>query len=72
VIGGAIGAGITFVSFKPCCDRLKNTLRDTMLSNPDHVSSEEENKYYNCIINGEIIYVEYEEVEVPDDELQTD
>lgn len=43
-----------------------------MLSNPDHVSSEEENKYYNCIINGEIIYVEYEEVEVPDDELQTD
>ena len=35
VVGGVIGGGITFLSFKPCCDRLKNSLRDTMLSNPE-------------------------------------
>ena len=34
VVGGVIGGGITYLSFKPCCDNLKNTLRDTILSNP--------------------------------------
>lgn len=31
VVGGIIGGGLTFVSFKPCCDRLKNTLKNTKL-----------------------------------------
>lgn len=35
VVGGVIGGGITFVSFKPCCDKLKTSLRDTFLSNPN-------------------------------------
>ena len=34
VVGGAIGGGITYLTFKPCCDRLKATLQDTLLSNP--------------------------------------
>ena len=36
VIGGVIGGGITFLSFKPCCDKLKNSLQNTMLSNPNY------------------------------------
>ncbi len=36
VVGGVIGGGITFFSFKPCCDRLKLSLQDTMLSNPNY------------------------------------
>lgn len=43
VVGGVIGGGLTYVSFKPCCDRLKTSLQDTMLSNPDHKPTEEEN-----------------------------
>lgn len=35
LVGGVIGGGITFLTFKPCCDNLKNLLRDTMLSNPN-------------------------------------
>lgn len=36
VIGSVIGGGITFLSFKPCCDRLKQSLQNTLLSNPDY------------------------------------
>ena len=43
VVGGVIGGGITYVSFKPCCEKLKNSLQDTMLSNPNHVANKEEN-----------------------------
>lgn len=35
VVGGLIGGGITYLSFKPCCEKLKNTLKDTLLSNPN-------------------------------------
>jgi len=35
VVGGVIGGGITFVTFKPCCVKLKNSLRDTILCNPN-------------------------------------
>lgn len=42
VIGGVIGGGITFVTFKPCCDRLKATLENTMLSNPNNYKEEQE------------------------------
>lgn len=34
VIGGVIGGSMTYLSFKPCCDKLKNSLNNTMLSNP--------------------------------------
>ncbi len=43
VIGGVIGGGITYVSFKPCCDKLKTSLQDTLLSNPNHEETEDEN-----------------------------
>lgn len=36
VIGGVIGGGITFFSFKSCGEKLKKTLCDTYLSNPDY------------------------------------
>lgn len=35
VLGSVIGGGLTFVTFKPCCVKLKNSLRDTLLSNPN-------------------------------------
>lgn len=35
VLGGVIGGGITYASFKPCCDKLKDALKNTKLSNPD-------------------------------------
>ena len=34
VVGGIVGGGITFLSFKPCCMRLKDVLTDTMLFKP--------------------------------------
>lgn len=45
VVGGVVGGGITYISFKPCCDKLKDSLRNTYLSNPDYKvdeSTEEE------------------------------
>lgn len=41
VVGGVIGGGLTFVTFKPCCVKLKESLRDTLLSNPESKSDEE-------------------------------
>ena len=58
VVGGVIGGGITFLSFKPCCDKLKESLRDTFLSNPEHQSSEEE-----CLIS--------DAIELPQDSTPT-
>lgn len=53
VVGGVVGGGITFFSFKPCCKRLQDALKDTYLSNPNHVASEEETQLYNDILNDE-------------------
>lgn len=33
VVGGVIGGGITYLTFKPCCEKLKTTLQDTYLCN---------------------------------------
>jgi len=35
VVGGVIGGGITYATFKPCCERLKAELRETRLANPN-------------------------------------
>ena len=51
VVGSVVGGGITYVSFKPCCDKLKASLQDTLLSNPNHIETEEE----NLIIETEIL-----------------
>lgn len=42
VVGGVVGGGITYLSFKPCCDKLKASLQDTLLSNPNHHVSKDE------------------------------
>lgn len=36
VVGGILGGGITYLSFKPCCDKLKKSLQNTILSNPHY------------------------------------
>lgn len=43
VVGGVVGGGLTYLAFKPCCDKLKESLQDTLLSNPNHIITEEEN-----------------------------
>lgn len=50
VVSGVIDGGITYLSFKPCCDKLRSTLQDTLLSNPDHHASEEEDLICKNII----------------------
>ena len=50
VVGGVVGGGITFFAFKPCCVRLQRVLQDTMLSNPDHLSSKEEDEVYGQVV----------------------
>lgn len=60
VVGGIVGGGITFLSFKPCCMRLKDVLTDTMLSNPAHISSAEEEHVFSHIVDG-AYEAEYEE-----------
>ena len=62
VLGGVIGGGVTYAIFKPCCVRLKNVLRDTALSNPDHISDRKETLFADNISAGiEVIDVEYTE-----------
>lgn len=34
VVGAVVGGSITYLSFKPCCDKLKDSLKNTILSNP--------------------------------------
>lgn len=66
VVGGVVGGGLTFAAFKPCCNRLKDALKDTMLSNPEHVSSAEEESLFTGIVSGEVIDASFEEI--PEDE----
>ncbi len=67
IVGGVVGGGITFFSFKPCCFRLKNVLQDTVLSNPNHKSSAKEDEFVTGIIKGTVIDVDYDET-IPADE----
>lgn len=53
VIGGVVGGGITFFSFKPCCEKLKNVLEDTRLSNPEHNEDEIEMELVANIVDTE-------------------
>lgn len=43
VVGGIVGGGLTYVSFRPCCEKLKEVLRDTFLTNPNHKEIDDEN-----------------------------
>ena len=66
VVGGVVGGGITFFAFKPCCKRLKTALQDTLLSNPQHKSTKEEDEFVTSITEGTVIDVEFEEI-IPED-----
>lgn len=69
VVGGIVGGGLTYATFKPCCNRLKKTLCDTSLSNPQYQMTEEEEKVYEAIRTGEVIDVwpeELTEADVPE------
>lgn len=66
VMGGVIGGGITFATFKPCCNRLKAVLKDTMLSNPDHISSAEEDAIVESIANGSVLEADFYPVDEGD------
>ena len=54
LVGGAVGGAITYLSFKPCCDKLKESLQDTVFTNPDRAN--------DCTI----IDVEVEEIKEED------
>lgn len=58
VVGGVVGGGITYISFKPCCDRLKASLQDTLLSNPEHHATAEEKQMVDEMIAQDVDYVE--------------
>ena len=53
VVGGVLGGGITYLSFKPCCDKLKKSLQDTILSNP----------HYKPVLEDDMIINEIKETE---------
>ena len=42
VVGGVIGGGLTFATFKPCCVKLKKSLRATKLANPELIDNDED------------------------------
>ena len=65
IAGGVIGGGLTFVSFKPCCYRLKDALKDTMLSNPEkHQESKEEQMIFEEIKNGVVYDIDPEDIHI--------
>lgn len=41
LVGGAVGGGLSYATFKPRCVKLKNVLENTYLSNPNYKESEE-------------------------------
>lgn len=61
IVGGVIGGALTFVTFKPCCDKLKESLRNTMLANPNLADEEIDLAQY---ANDDA-----EEIEKPDDTI---
>ena len=42
VVGGLVGGTVTFLSFKPCCDKLKESLQHTILSNPSEKEQDDQ------------------------------
>lgn len=49
IVGGVLGGGITYLSFKPCCEKLKKELQDTILSNPKYSPILEDDMIINSI-----------------------
>lgn len=53
IVGGILSGGITYLSFRPCCDKLKKSFQDTILSDP----------HYKPVLEDEMIINEIEETE---------
>lgn len=53
LVGGIIGGGLTYISFKPCCDKLKKALQNTILSNPNYKPVLEDDIIINSIEESE-------------------
>lgn len=69
LVGGVVGGGLTYVTFKPCCVKLKNVLEDTYLSNPMYKETEEDIIDIESGIEVECIDIENDEVfEILEDE----
>lgn len=66
LVGGVIGGGITFATFKPCCDKLKNVLQDTYLSNPNYKEKQEE---YIDIESGKEVEISEEDIIIEDTDI---
>ena len=49
VVGGVVGGGLTYMSFRPCCEKLKKSLENTILSNPVYQKTEIEGKGFDII-----------------------
>ncbi len=71
VLGGAIGGGLTFITFKPCCVKLKNSLRDTSLSNPNVEESDKDDAVIDVIADDIVNGIEIDE-DVLENILQED
>lgn len=41
LVGGVVGGGLSYATFKPCCVKLKSVLEDTYLSNPEYKTKED-------------------------------
>ena len=68
VVGGVIGGGLTYATFKPCCEKLRKVLKDTMLSNPNYRADEKTDDIAEDIEDGVIDVspddiIEFEEIE---------
>jgi hypothetical protein len=50
VVAGAVGGTITYLTFKPCCDKLNCVLKDSILSDPNYKDKKDE-----VIINAEVV-----------------
>ncbi|MBQ2710372.1 MAG: hypothetical protein IJF66_00305 [Clostridia bacterium] len=55
VVGGVIGGAVTYFSFKPCCDKLKKSLQDTILSNPQYKPTLEDDMIIDECIEGTVV-----------------
>lgn len=42
VVGGVVGGGLTYATFRPCCIKLKEVLENTYLSNPNYTEAVDE------------------------------
>jgi len=63
VVGGVIGGGITYATFKPCCDKLKATLENTMLSNPNYNPAQTED---DLIISDDSVVIDVDTISIDD------